>query len=203
MSERNTLMNDKLRESLSALMDDNANELELERLLKHSGDGELRATWMRYHAARSSLSGQAVSQLSVDISTRVREAIDSESAVGAQTPATRPLGKAIASFAVAASVAAVVVVGGLQFGGGSDDFSAPPVVAGAVTPVGLSSQAGAVPVSATYGTQAVPARAEVRAAYRELARQRMQQFMQEHAEQAALNSPQGLMPYARVERFSP
>ncbi len=43
----------------------------------------------------------------------------------------------------------------------------------------------------------------VRAAYRELARQRMERLMQEHAEHASLNSPQGLLPYARVEQFNP
>ncbi len=196
-------MNEKMRESLSALMDDSADELELERLLKHSDDSELRDTWMRYHAVRHSLSGQAVSHRTLDISARVRESIDSESVAMPQATLTGRLGKAVASFAVAASVAAVVVVGGLQVGGSGELDSGPAIIAGAVTPVGLSNQVGAVPVSATYGTQAVPARADVRAAYRELAQQRMQQFMQEHAEQAALNTPQGLIPYARVKHFNP
>ena len=37
-----------------------------------------------------------------------------------------------------------------------------------------------------------------RQAYRDLARQRANRYMQQHVEQAALNSPQGLVPFARV-----
>ena len=41
-------MSDKMRESLSALMDDEANELELQRVLKRlADDPQLRRTWMR------------------------------------------------------------------------------------------------------------------------------------------------------------
>ena len=40
-----------------------------------------------------------------------------------------------------------------------------------------------------------------RTAYNELARQRMERYMQEHAEQAALNTPQGLIPFARVSEI--
>jgi sigma-E factor negative regulatory protein RseA len=36
---------------------------------------------------------------------------------------------------------------------------------------------------------------------RELARQRMEKYSQEHAEHAALNSPQGLVPFARVPQI--
>jgi sigma-E factor negative regulatory protein RseA len=37
-----------------------------------------------------------------------------------------------------------------------------------------------------------------RTAYRELARQRLRRYSQEHAEHASLNTPQGLVPFARV-----
>ena len=46
-------MTDKLRESLSALMDNEADELEVQRVLRQIGeDVELRRTWERYHAVR-------------------------------------------------------------------------------------------------------------------------------------------------------
>jgi sigma-E factor negative regulatory protein RseA len=193
-------MNERLRESLSALMDDEADELELERLLSRIGDdGELRQVWTRYHAVRGALSGQFGAGLPApDISGRVREALAQERVPAAAGPERwwRPL----ASFAVAASVAAVVVVGGQQL----SQMSAPgaPVTASAA-PVGIGSIAGATPVQASYGTQALPElQPASHTAYRELARQRMQRFLQEHAEHAALNSPQGMIPFARVERIS-
>jgi sigma-E factor negative regulatory protein RseA len=40
-----------------------------------------------------------------------------------------------------------------------------------------------------------------RNAYNELAQQRSRRFMQAHAEQAALNSPNGLLPFARVQEI--
>ena len=54
-------MTEKLRESLSAIMDNEADELELQRVLKQIGeDAELRQAWLRYNAARAVVSGQDV-----------------------------------------------------------------------------------------------------------------------------------------------
>jgi sigma-E factor negative regulatory protein RseA len=50
--------------------------------------------------------------------------------------------------------------------------------------------------------QAIPVlQPATRTAYQELAQQRLRRYMQEHAEQAALNSPQGLVPFARVPQI--
>ena len=44
-------MTERMRESLSALMDDEANELEVERVLSQiAEDDDLRQTWIRYNA---------------------------------------------------------------------------------------------------------------------------------------------------------
>ena len=193
-------MSEQLRESLSALMDDEASELELQRLLKQVGDDpDLRSTWVRYNAVRSAMSGQQVSHLQLDISSRVRDAIDSTQSES-RTLRERFF-RPVASFAVAASVAATVVIGGQQLSQiGADDLYAPGAVAvGGVSPVGMVNSLGATTVQASYGTEAVPMlQPAARTAYKELARQRMQMYIQEHAEHAALNSPHGLIPFARV-----
>lgn len=193
-------MTEQLRESLSALMDDEANELELRRLLGQLGeDEELRQTWIRYNLARSVISGQPVGRVSMDISQQVSAAVAEEGAPasGVWQRMTRPL----ASFAVAASVMTVVVLGGQQLYQASapDAGAAAPVAATGVSAVGFVNSLGAVPLRASYGNQAMPElEPAARTAYRELARQRMYLYMQEHAEHAALNSPQGLIPFARV-----
>ena len=98
-------MNEQLRESLSALMDDSANELELERILKNVDNDELRGTWVRYHAARSALSGQSLQHMQLDISASVREAVLKESAPSEPTVSRlQQWMKPVASLAVAASV---------------------------------------------------------------------------------------------------
>ncbi|MBA6412543.1 sigma-E factor negative regulatory protein [Parahaliea sp. F7430] len=194
-------MSERMRESLSALMDGEAEELELERVLRQIGDdSELRQTWVRYHAVAASRSGQPLSNLNVDISSRVQAAISAEKA---HKPSARWQGmwRPVASFAVAASVAATVVLGGQHLSqlSTSGDSRADTALAGGVSPVGLVNSFGATSVQASYGTSSAPVlQPAARTAYQELARQRMQQFSQEHAEQAALNTPQGLLPFTRV-----
>lgn len=184
-------MNEVLRESLSAVMDGEGDDLALRRLLARSDDAQVRATWSRYHLARDALKGQAT-MVSGDISAAVRQAVDAEA-----LPRRRAAGswRSVASFAIAASVTAVVVLGGRELAGVGDRPGAAPMAA----PVGLVNTLGAAPVRASYGARALPALKPTTAgAYDELARQRLRLYSQEHAEQAALNTPQGLIPFARV-----
>jgi sigma-E factor negative regulatory protein RseA len=198
-------MSERMRESLSALLDGEANELELERVLANiANDDELRQTWVRYNAARATVSGDQPVHLDLDISKRVQAALgESQTASVGRAPASikerflRP----VASLAVAASVAATVVIGGQQLAqiGGADPYGKGRAVAASASPVGMVNSLGATTVQASYGTQSIPVlQPATRTAYQELARQRMQKYMQEHAEHAALNSPQGLIPFARV-----
>ncbi len=195
-------MSERMRESLSAMMDDEAQELELERVLARiADDGELRRTWVRYSAVRTVLSGQQLACPDRDVSDAVRRAVrDAPAPAGAVGLRERWL-RPVASFAVAASVAATVVIGGQQLAriSAAGPEGGDRVMAGSASPVGMVNSLGATPVQASFGTQAVPVlQPATRTAYRELARQRMEQYMQEHAEHAALNSPQGLVPFARV-----
>ena len=52
-------MTERLRESLSALMDDEADDLELGRVLRamEAGDDEVRETWSRYQLVSAVMSG--------------------------------------------------------------------------------------------------------------------------------------------------
>lgn len=197
-------MTDNLRESLSAIMDGEANELELERVLREIGnDTGLRQTWVRYHIAQTVCHGQSAAACAIDISAGVRDAIAGESRLRPGTSRWQHLLRPVGSLAVAASVAVAVVVGGQQIAllGVEPDSSQTAVVAG-VSPVGMVNSFGATSVRASYGTQSVPVlQPATRTAYHELARQRMMQYSQDHAEQAALNTPQGLLPFARVQQI--
>ncbi|GHD28349.1 sigma-E factor negative regulatory protein [Parahalioglobus pacificus] len=194
-------MSEKLRESLSALMDDEADELELERVLSQiSQNDELRSSWQGYHHARDAAAGQASTFTGIDISARVREAIAQD---GATAQGKAPWWRPVASFAVAASVMATVGLGGQQLSQLNSGYQDRSSYAGNVSPVGLHNAVGATPMRASYGTRSVPAlQPATNEAYRELARQRLKQYGQSHAEQAALNTPQGLIHFARVERIT-
>jgi len=192
-------MSELMRESLSALMDDEANELEIERVLSRiADDPALRQTWVRYNVVHTVAGGQLPSHLHLDISARVRQELSGQRAPGRGQRWLRPL----TSVAVAASVAATVVFGGQQLARLQADRIDDQAIASSVSPVGLVNSLGATSVQASYGTQSVPVlQPATRTAYQELARQRLQKYMQEHAEHAALNSPNGLVPFARVPRI--
>jgi len=195
-------MAEKMHESLSAILDGEANEVELQRVLSSIGeDAALRRTWARYAAVRGVLLSQQQTGLEPDISQRVRAAI-ADAPSNAQTLDTRRrLWRPLASFGLAASVAMVVVIGGQQLAqqGAGEVNVETTALAARPSPVGMLNSLGSTPVQASYGTQPLPVlQPATSTAYEQLARQRMSRHMQEHAEHAALNSPQGLIPYARV-----
>ena len=199
-------MNDQIRESLSALMDGEANELELERVLKHSDDEQLRETWARYHLASGALQSGTLQPSSIDVSERVMAAISDEPELDIKPVARwsnflRPA----ASFAVAASVFATVLVGSQFYGllgGGGDAGTAPVELADRVSTVGMVNTLGGSAVRVGHALPALRAAPASRATdFDQLARQRLQRYMLSHTEQASLNAPQGMMPYARVASF--
>ena len=152
-------MSEKLRESLSALMDDEANELELERVLSQiDQDEDLRQAWSRFNSTRVVLAGQQTGLVQIDISRRVNAALFEEQSATTSGRWQRML-RPVASFAVAASVAATVVVGGqqlVQLSGG--DSATTQALASGVSPIGFVNSLGARPLQASYGnTSAVPA----------------------------------------------
>ncbi|MFN2328742.1 MAG: sigma-E factor negative regulatory protein [Chromatocurvus sp.] len=191
-------MNESMRESLSALMDGEASEIEVHRILARTDDAELRAAWSDMHRNRHIMHGSAVIS-SIDISRAVAESVAN---MGRAPMADRVSGggvrRSLVSFAVAASVTAAVVFSGQQF------LTSPDAVTptGAGSP-GLVSSSGAVPVRASFGSRteqpSMVLQAPVGTSYQELARQRLRKYSQAHAEQAALNTPQGLVPFARVQ----
>lgn len=191
-------MNETVRESLSALIDDEAGELELERVLSQVGtDQEIRRTWTRYAIAQHSLHGHSVAQPQWDVSARIQQVLV-DARPSFQQRSSRPL----TGLAVAASVTLTVLVGGWQLARldrPMPNDTQDRAVASSASPVGMLNSLGANTVQASYGAPAIPALQPVtRSAYQELAQQRLRRYMQEHAEQAALNSPQGLVPFARV-----
>ncbi|WP_331345644.1 sigma-E factor negative regulatory protein [Cellvibrio sp. UBA7661] len=124
-----------LAESLSALMDNQASELEIQRLLKAlETDPEIKSTWSRFQIASAGLKGDLPVMASADFAARISAAIDEEpvySATAKTTPATATnpgvteSGNVVAlplrwwqqagRVAVAASVAGVLIVGVQQY----------------------------------------------------------------------------------------
>lgn len=123
-----TSSDEMLKESLSALMDNQASDLELRRILKQLPEDEaLGSTWRRYQLASTLLQRKETAFLNVDLSTAISAAIALEPALNQtsiqhvsaadksssrQAPAWLRWGS---KSAVAASVAVAVLIGAQQF----------------------------------------------------------------------------------------
>lgn len=185
-------MSKDIRESLSALMDGEASELEVRRLLR-DGDEEIGAVWSRYHEQRAALRNEQTFA-GMDVSSAVRNALADE--LPHSQTSMRDWRRPLAGLAVAASVAALVV-----FGLGGNPQSNTPLAS-----TGVVEQGGRVYLSAptTQASGTVNASTEGSQAPRfhtdsdEQSRQRFDRLLQRHTERAAVNSGQGMVTYARL-----
>ncbi len=225
-------MSERLRESLSALMDDEADDLELGRILRamDSGEADLATTWSRYQLVSAVLKGSPASvgmrPLALDL-----EAADVDSDVGhadgvigidrapLAPEAARGRGRrALGSFAVAASITAVAVVGwqwqSVNEGEPTQVASGAPMTApekGPATSIlpalRTADQRGLLQASeqGRFGRDAVRAQSAAAGATAAAAevdmRQRVEAYMIRHAEHNALHSRSGMMPFARMAAF--
>lgn len=111
-----------LDESVSAVMDGEADELELRRVLAAAGeDAAVRERWARYQLARAVMHKQTVVP-GLDLASAVSAAITAEETPSAAPP-TRSGWAQFGRMAVAASVTLAVLVG-VRFYNGQDDAAA-------------------------------------------------------------------------------
>ena len=104
-----------LQESLSAVMDNEADELELRRVLGASADADMRATWSRYQVARAAMHKDLLVP-KLDIAAAVSAALENEAAPVAAQPekVVRGPWRNLGRVAVAATVT-VAVLAGVRF----------------------------------------------------------------------------------------
>ena len=115
------------RESVSALIDGEASELDMARVLKTSDESDsLRDYWRRQQQYRSVLHAGSAPSDAIDVSARVRETLAGEK---------RRFANPLVSMAVAASVTIAVVLGGQQALIYSEDTLSPITAPGAVVQV--------------------------------------------------------------------
>lgn len=109
-------MKQNTRESLSALMDDEGDDLELRRVLKSlEAEPQAADTWRRYHLARSAMRRERDTVPDIDLSAGILARLEGEPAPGR---AVERSPRRFASWAGRAAVAAGVslaVITGVQF----------------------------------------------------------------------------------------
>ncbi|SDR79204.1 anti sigma-E protein, RseA [Halopseudomonas litoralis] len=198
------MRSESLRETLSALMDDEAEQLELRRVL-HAGEQapEVRRTWERYQHARSVMHNEPW-QTGVDLSAGIAAALADE-----PTPAIAPSVNSarwklqLGRVAVAATVTLAVLVGVRMVNQEAMPDSSNTMAAvertapAAGTPAMVSGQARAGAVLAGFSSlsdQTEQTQPSGPSAWQE---QRIGNYLRRHAESSAQAAPQ-LVPYARA-----
>ncbi|NBA95404.1 sigma-E factor negative regulatory protein [Pseudomonas sp. R5(2019)] len=185
-----------LQESLSAVMDNEADELELRRVLSALDDAETRATWSRYQVARAVMHKDLLVPR-LDIAAAVSAALADET-----TPAKVSRGpwRSLGRLAVAASVTVAVLAGVRLYN--QDEISgvelaaqqpqqglAVPQVQGPAVLAGYSeSSEQATGPMASGVLQGQPGWHD----------QRLPGYLRQHAQEAALKGTESALPYARA-----
>ena len=213
-------MNDKLKESVSAMMDNEADELELRRILAQNHDEDVVAVWRRYCQLRASINKEEAPWAGINLCKEINAALDEVSGPAEQPQFDLPSVKRAQAgkqnrrwwggAAIAASVAFAVVFS-LQFDGSPQQYD--PVVAtnvmGAANVMGATNaQGGAstVSVTNTKGSQDTSELTLTVAALPEFSAEheaRLNDYLMWHAGHAALNSGNSAVPFARLTSLEP
>ncbi len=203
-------MKEPLREMASAVVDGEASEFELRRVLDGLDEAELKSLLGRHYAVRAVVRHETTALCPATVSRAIFAALDAEAPLAStRVPGRRriPLG----GLAVAASVCMVAVFGlralapagagagtastaGVQFAGTPTRSLAP---LGPPAVVVNTMSAAAVPVGFAPAVRTPGAPGQFVGADR-LAEDRLRLYMGEHVRNAALNTNQGMLPYARV-----
>lgn len=207
-------MTERLRESLSALMDDEADDLELGRVLRamEAGDDQVRETWSRYQFVSTVMSGlpMTASAPAAPLAVQFGEQDGAEAAVAEGPTGSHPSARSRnwMSFAAAATVTLAVVLG-WQWQDAPVDApttASTTAVSGPVSsdPRGILNAAGGA-ASATGGSDrsavSIPRRQVAPAGDARGAGHQVDAYMLYHAELSALNARSGMMPFARYASF--
>lgn len=188
-------MDERIRESISALMDDEVNELELQRLLTHIEREELNDKWKSYHKIRGAMSPESSqpssqSLLEIDISQSVSEWIDTyegeeAEASNVQSPVSsnERNGKFGGFIGVAASMLFAIA---FVFQNSDSSISQLDIQIAETT-----TQAPAVQVASHREPKIIDQINEDHA-------RRLNQYLLRHAEHSMHGSRQGAMPFVRV-----
>lgn len=191
-----------LHESLSAVMDNEADELELRRVLAADSDADMRAKWARYQLARAAMHRELI-EPRLDIASSVSAALADEPLiqVGQAPSPKKPFAwRSLGRVAVAASVTVAVLAGVRLYNQG--EVAGPQMaqqIPQSTISVPQTAQGPAVLAGYSEGGVAPRTTADPQAAADDWHEQRLPAYVRQHAQQAAFGSESSsALPYARA-----
>ncbi|MDX1297059.1 MAG: anti sigma-E factor RseA C-terminal domain-containing protein [Pseudomonas sp.] len=186
-----------LQESLSAVMDNQADELELRRVLGASDDPALRATWSRYQVARAVMHKELL-EPRLDIAAAVSAALADDAAPVAPQAQRGPW-RTVGRLAVAASVTVAVLAGVRLYN--QDEIAGTQLAQQANQSMLAIPQASGPAMLAGFNTseeQAASTGSAVGQGQPGWHEQRLPAYLRQHAQQAAVSTSDSALPYARA-----
>ena len=211
-------MNDtSLKESVSALVDGESNDMDLQRVLNAVSDDsssreELRESWQRYQTIGSVMRGDYQHTKSLDISESLRLALEEEKVIE-NKPSSHFWKNLTGKTAIAATVAFAVVLGVQQYSGVSDapagTESVAGVKSGAVVPQGFDQpnvntqtvSASQNRIDGSFNAKPLSGYSASELNNEELMRERLDQLLLLHAKKSSESSSLGVLPYARTNQL--
>lgn len=191
-----------LKQSLSALIDNEADELELRRVLNASDEPQLRASWTRYQIARAAMHNEPF-HAQIDLSAEIMAAIDAEPALVAATSeqaVTTIKARSmpwLGRVAVAASVT-LAVLGGVRFYN-QDAIQQEAMMASTEQRLPAVNQTQSPVVLASYSAQNDKAPTALDEALSDSwYDRRLPSYLLQHAQQSSVNTTESGLPYARA-----
>lgn len=184
-----------LYESLSAVMDGEADEMELHRVLAATkDDAELRAAWSRYQLARAAMHKELL-EPRLDIAAAVSAALSTETASKARFFSWGGVGRV----AVAASVTVAILAGVRLYN--QSGMADTEIAQGVPQTSSPALQVHGAPVLAGYTEGAgqpqelSPYEAGKDSDWHE---KRLSPYLRQHVQQSAVNGAESALPYARA-----
>ena len=197
---------------ISAVVDGEASEFEYRRVLESVDDAGVTALLGRHYAVRAVVRGEARALCPPALTAGILAALAEQQPEAATAPSASRWRMPVGGVAVAASVCMAAVFGLRALAPEPAGMPQAPVVASSAgASLGELGRPGGLPVPVTglavpvgFGS-AVPVPGgglqHAGASPDQLAEQRLRLFMADHAQNAALNTNQGMLPYARVVSY--
>ncbi|GGE68299.1 hypothetical protein GCM10011533_20850 [Streptosporangium jomthongense] len=182
-------MDDRLRETLSAMMDDEADELSVRRLLSHEEQDDVRTQWQRWQSIHDLMHRGYSPAEGVDVSVGVRAALDGRTRTPKPAVPSGPEAPGRWQWPAAAMVVAALVVG---FGAGTGwDF-------GEASPGAMASAASDTNSGTGSRGEIAPVQEVALQGLDEQQWEHMSRYLLEHAQHNSVGAGQGSVGYARL-----
>lgn len=199
-------MDERLKETLSAMMDDQADELAVRRLLSQAELPETREQWQRWQCMQSLMHDDRRAFATLDVSAAVQDALSEKplAPVAIAAPEARQVQSRSARWSAVAAVSFALLVGfgaGSQWGFPSPENSAELALGGADSDTPSDSGVDGPGLDTVASNRAdVPEIALKGLDARQ--RERMSRYLLEHAQHNSVGMGYGSMGYARVASAS-